>query len=128
MGRLAVCVNETQQQVAESLSQAGTRSLATGRGLLAAKEICGKGKFGAWLKADFAFSSSTTRGYMRFIAKWNELGLDLRRAGCLDPGRAANATQRHADNPPVAIGAAWSIIGRQSVRQGAGHRFAGRAG
>lgn len=83
LGRLAACVNEAHRQVAESLSQAVSRSLAAGRSLLAAKQICGKGKFSAWLKSNFEFSSSTARGYMRFVAKWNELGLDLQRAGGL---------------------------------------------
>lgn len=83
LARLAEQANEAHRQVGDSLQQAVAKALEAGRALLLAKEICEEKKFTAWLKAKFDGGVSTGRRYMRFVAKWNELGGDHSRASGL---------------------------------------------
>ncbi|HVA46874.1 MAG TPA: hypothetical protein VNH11_10955 [Pirellulales bacterium] len=89
LARLARRANEAHGRVAESLQQAVANALEVGRALLQAREICEKGKFTAWLGANFDGGPSTARGYMRLVVNWNQVGGDHQRAGDLSQRQIA---------------------------------------
>jgi hypothetical protein len=89
LARLAECANQAHEKVEGAVQQAVVHALEAGQALLAAKAICLKGAWTAWLKANFCASARTARGYMRLVVHWNHVGGDRQ--------RAADLSQRQID-------------------------------
>lgn len=84
LARLAACANEAHDKVAGAIQQAVLHALEAGQALLAAKRLCPKGAWTAWLKDHFRASVRTAQGYMRLAVHWNQVGGDPQSIADLD--------------------------------------------